>query len=30
LLLRNIIQEKGRYNKKTTPLEEFSMQSIGG
>ena len=29
-LLRNIIQEKSDYNKKTKPLEEFSMQSIGG
>jgi GTP 3',8-cyclase len=29
-LLRNILQEKNSYNKKTTPLEEFSMQSIGG
>ena len=28
--LRNIIREKRDYNKKTIPLEEFSMQSIGG
>jgi GTP 3',8-cyclase len=29
-LFRNIIHEKNNYNKKTKPLEEFSMQSIGG
>jgi GTP 3',8-cyclase len=29
-LIRTIIQEKSRYNKKNMPLKEFSMQSIGG
>ena len=28
--LRNILREKSNYNKKTKPIEEFSMQSIGG
>ncbi len=30
MLFRNIIREKNNYNKNTKPLEEFSMQSIGG
>ena len=29
-ILKNIIREKSNYNKKTKPIEEFSMQSIGG
>ena len=29
-VLKDIILEKSEYNKKTKPLEEFSMQSIGG
>lgn len=28
--LREILREKGRYTKLNSPLEEFSMQSIGG
>ena len=29
-ILKNILKEKSNYNKKTKPIEEFSMQSIGG
>lgn len=29
-ILKYIIHEKSNYNKNTKPLEEFSMQSIGG
>ena len=29
-ILKNIINEKSNYNKNTKPIEEFSMQSIGG
>jgi cyclic pyranopterin phosphate synthase len=28
--LREILREKGRYTKLNSPVEEFSMQSIGG
>ncbi|MBN2591395.1 MAG: GTP 3',8-cyclase MoaA [Sedimentisphaerales bacterium] len=28
--MKYIIQKKSNYNKKTRPMEEFSMQSIGG
>jgi len=29
-ILRSILAEKNNYNKKTEPIDEFSMQSIGG